>query len=375
MRTHWMTPAAVSALLLAGCFNVNVEAPQFGNGGGGNGKGAPSQLPAGNWDTAQGVMGAIFGAEQGLLFYAFDTLAYPNEPVDLSARVTTPALQPITGATIAFYDAKSQPLGSAVTDDDGTATIPWTAPKAGNFAFSSRIVSLPADVAKGKDIQAVSAAPLLVAARPKNSKFVVIDLDHTVVASSFWRVLLGGGKPADDSVRVTKRIAGKYNLIYLTHRPDLLTRKSKDWLTEHGYPPAPLLVSTVKSALGGSGEFKTAKLKEIMECYPAVEIGIGDKISDAQAYVDNGLIAYLLPHYDEEDSKEMRKLAKEIRSLRDGAKIQVVSDWRQIEAGMFGGRRYAPKAFADSLVSRAAQIDREREAEKKREKQDDDDDD
>ena len=78
-----------------------------------------------------------------------------------------------------------------------------------------------------RELLEVSPAPLLVAARAKEESFVVIDLDHTVVDSSFFRVLTFGAKPMADSVAVTNRIVQLYNIIYLTHRPDLMTRKSK----------------------------------------------------------------------------------------------------------------------------------------------------
>jgi len=360
MRAVHLTAAGLAVVLLAGCINVNVRAPSFGGGDGDK----PGQLPGGSRDSAQGVTGAMLGAEQGLLFYAFNTLAYPREPVDLAARTTTPTLDGVKGATITFYDNRSQLVGSAVADERGTATVAWTPPAQGDYRFTAGIVSLPEGTREGRNVQAITPAPLLVAARSRDGRFVVIDLDHTIVDSSFWRVLLGSARPAEDSVRVTKRIAAKYNLIYLTHRPDLLTRKSKEWLAQHGYPPAPLLVSDVKSALPGSGAFKTARLAEITKAYPNVEIGIGDKISDAQAYVDSGLVAYLLPDCDRDDAKNMRKMADQLRLLRDRGKIQVVSNWRQVEAGIFSGKRFAPKAFGDSLTRQADRLDAERKAKK-----------
>ena len=39
------------------------------------------------------------------------------------------------------------------------------------------------------------------------------------------------------SVEALNRISKRYAVIYLTHRPDLLTRKSKTWLTTTATPP------------------------------------------------------------------------------------------------------------------------------------------
>ena len=50
--------------------------------------------------TADGV---ILGAENGTLFYAYDTLAYPGKPVDLMARLrSTKDMSGIAGVTLAF---------------------------------------------------------------------------------------------------------------------------------------------------------------------------------------------------------------------------------------------------------------------------------
>jgi len=375
--------ALAAAVGFCGC--VNLKAPEkidfnFNQGDGGDrdrrheGNGntsRPGQLPSGGSlrDIATEVAGTVFlGAEKGVLFYAFDTLAYPNVPIELAANLqSTRDMKGLAGVTVAFYDGKEL-IDLATTNAAGLATVQWTPPKAGNYAFTARIVKVPQGIPK--TILDVSPAPLLVAARSKDEKFVVIDLDHTVVDSSFLRALVLGARPMAESVEVTNRIAGLYSIVYLTHRPDLLTRKSKGWLTNNGYPAGPLLVSELRQALGDSGKFKTAKLADLRNAFANVKIGIGDKLSDAQAYVDNGLTAYLIPHYKEKP-KDMRKMAREIRRLR-GRRLHVVDGWREIEAGIFKGRKFPPEAFARRLEIRAKQLE---EDEKRRDKDDDDDDD
>ena len=80
-----------------------------------------------------------------------------------------------------------------------------------------------------------------------------------------------------------------------------------------------------------------------------MQIGIGDKLSDAQAYVDNGLTAYLIPHYDREDGDGMLDMAREIRRLRGKGRLNVVSGWDQVEAGISEGKKYPPGKFAEYL--------------------------
>jgi len=375
---------AVLAGALAGCVQVPKEINVNLNTGGGDktttgaesdgtsSLGIPSSS-GGDWkQIAAGMAGQMFlAAENGVLFYAFDTLAYPGKPVDLAAKVqNVKSMKGIQGLTVSFVDAEGV-IGSAITDENGLARFSWTAPEQGDYKLEAVIIARPEGVPQ--DVLGISPAPLLVAARPKDTQFVVIDLDHTVVDGSFFRVLLGDPTPMANSVEVTGRIAKSYSIIYLTHRPDLLTRKSKAWLARHGYPAGPLLVSELRDAFGDSGKFKTAKLKAVRNAYPNVKFGIGDKLSDAQAYVDNGLTAYLIPHYKEKP-KNMRKMAGKIRKLKGRGRLNVVDGWREIEMGVFRGRKYDPSTYAARLERRARQLARQEQLRKQAEREEDDDD-
>lgn len=273
--------------------------------------------------------------------------------MDLVAQVRSAKdMTPLAGVTVAFSRG-DWVAGRITTDAKGIATMQWTPPARGNYSFEARIVGVPDE--SMRDMLAVGPSKLLVAAREKKAPQVVVDLDHTVVDSSFMLVMVGGGKPMADSVEVLNRIAKRYGVIYLTHRPDLLGRKSKAWLAENGYPSGPLLVSEIKDVLD-SGKFKSAKLSALRKLFSGVAIGIGDKLSDAQAYVDNGMSAYLIPDYTEKP-RDMRSLAAQLRVLRGLGRLQVVSTWRQIEQGMFAGSKFPPEKFSVKLELRATRIE------------------
>ena len=370
------------AVGLAGCFQINVpnipsnyNVNVNGDGKGKGDSGDPGQLPdasnsGGGW---QGLLwnigGQVVGGEQGFLYFAYDTLAYPGKRVDLAARLQlVKGFKPVRGATVGFYRGRKL-IGSAKTDKEGLAKIRWTPPAAGNYKLTAKIIKVPDD--DYDDALLVRPAPLLVAARDRKHPLVVIDLDHTVVDSSFIRVLLtGGGKPMARSVKVTGRIARRFGIIYLTHRPDLLTRKSKNWLTRNKYPDGPVMLSKLKDAFGDSGKFKTGRLLAIRKAYPNARIGIGDKLSDAEAYVKAGLTAYLIPHYKNKP-KDMRKMARKIQQIRGRGRLQVVAGWDEIDNGIFKGARYTSGQFVTRLNRHAARLD----AEKRRKKDDDDDND
>jgi hypothetical protein len=364
--------AVLAALLgVCGCFRMDLSL--WGSGGkagkgavaaGGAGGGSPpatQSSPAGpsggSWTdiVRQYANGTFMGGEHGVLFFALDTLAYPREPADLAVKVVSArSLKPVPGVTVAIC-REEWVAGRVVTQSDGTARLRWTPREAGNYTFTAKIVAVGDE--DHKDLLQVTPTEMLVAVRPKDTRFVVIDLDRTIVDSGFRRVLLDGGRPMADSVAVTNRISQRYGVIYLTHRLDVLTRRSKQWLKANGYPPGPLLVSTMKDVMD-SAAFKTARLSELRKAFPNVEIGIGDKPSDAQAYADNGMTAYLIPHYKSRP-KDMRETAKEVRSLRPNGRIQVVADWRQIDEGIFRGASFPPSLFSAALEARADRLEAE----------------
>ena len=327
--------------------------------------------PGCNWKAAviEAAAGIALGVEHGTLFYTFDMLARPGEKADLVARVQyAQEMKPVEDVAVEFR-LGSALLGRVATDDDGYARLAWAAPGAGDHDVAVKIVAVPDE--KYDEMLKVSPASLLVSVRPSATRFVVIDLDHTVVASSFVHVLADDAKPMDRAAESVKTIAKTYSVIYLTHRPDLLASKSKRWLSEHKFPRAPLLVSSLSEAFGDSGEFKTGRIKTLRERFPGVAIGIGDKFSDAEAYVANGMAAYLIPDYDrdEDDPKDLRKLAKKIRDL--DPKIHVVDTWQEVLAGLFKGQAFPTAAYAARLEARADTLQRQRD----RKKDDDDDDD
>ena len=60
----------------------------------------------GGWqDLVTDLAGGIFlGAENGVIFYAYDVLTYPNEPVELVVRVQMAKfLENVPGVTVGFH--------------------------------------------------------------------------------------------------------------------------------------------------------------------------------------------------------------------------------------------------------------------------------
>ncbi len=356
----------VVAVTLTGCFKMDVKVPDYRKELDGAG---PSGVPSSNGEednssggggwkaTAAAAAGKFLGGQDGFLFYAYDTLAWPEKSVVLAARVRWSAsMEGIKGVSVAFYQRKKL-VGLDKTNSDGIATMKWTPADEGDYRFTAEITNVPRD--KYDALLKMPSAPMLVASRAEKTPLVVVDIDHTLVESGFHRVLLGGAKPMADSARVLRLLGRKNTIVYLTHRPDILTRKTKVWLNKYDYPDGPVLLSKLKDVFGDSGKFKTARLSAIKKSFPNVSMGIGDKPSDAQAYIDTGLSAYLIPHYDNDDAEELHEMADEIDRLRGRGRLQVVDDWNQVEMGVFRGRNYPPDAFARKLRRRAERLKEE----------------
>ena len=149
-----------------------------------------------------------------------------------------------------------------------------------------------------------------------------------------------------------------YSIIYLTHRPDIFTQESKRWLRKHDYPVGPLLTSTLEEFFKGSGPYKSAAIENIKRMFPAVDVGIGDKTSDAQAYLDNGMKAILVIHPDDMTTpEEVRRWTGDLKALPE--EVEVVDTWLMVERILFESGRYPPSLAVERLEALA----REREAE------------
>ena len=285
----------------------------------------------------------------GPALLANDVLAEPGAEVMLEASLRSGLrLTGEEGRRIQFH-LDERRLGEVRSDRDGNASVRWTAPETpGDYVVRVRVK--PDD----QPDKPVEDTQLLVAVRKADAPMVVVDLDKTVVASGFHTVLLGNPTPMARSPEVLNRLARTHTIVFLTHRPDYFGPKSKAWLKANGYPPGPVLMSTVGSFLKGSGTYKSEMIAALKKRFTKVEIGIGDKTSDVEAYHENGLKAFLIIQIPDDAAPEtLEALADSIKDLPDA--VQVVTGWDQVEEGLFGRGKYPRSAMEKKLRSLAAQ--------------------
>lgn len=295
-----------------------------------------------------GAQGVLLGTTSEHLFVTTDVLTTPEEDVTLAARLQGgDFLSPKPGHVVRFYrDGKL--IRAAETDGDGLATATLSPVSPGDVRIRAEVA------AAGFDGPRPEPQEILVACRTPETPMVIVDMDRTIVDSGFHAVLVGDPPPMAQSPEVLAELARTHTIIYLTHRPDAFSAKSKAWLRANGYPPGPVLLSTTRGFLGGSGKFKAGVLGGLKERFTRVEIGIGDKVSDAAAYHAGGLKAYLiLPVPDSISAEPYERLADELAEL-DSA-VQVVTAWEQVRAGLFGGASFLPEQAAARLSLMAAE--------------------
>jgi hypothetical protein len=287
----------------------------------------------------------------GPVLLARDLLVEPDREVSLEASVRTGLrLTGIEGKRVQFYGGEEL-LGETRTNRTGDAAFKWKVPaKAGDYVFTVRLNPQDQPDPPVRDTQ------LLVAARTADTPMVVVDLDKTVVASGFATVLLGEARPMAGANVVLGRLAKSHTIVYLTHRPDFLGPRSRDWLDANGFPPGPVLTSTLGGLAAGSGAYKNARIEAIRQTFKNVAIGIGDKISDAKVYADNGLLPVLILHVDwsDDEAEHYDKLAAALAALPDS--VQVVTNWSQAADAIFGKAVFLKKDMQKRLRDAARDL-------------------
>jgi len=274
--------------------------------------------------------------ELGRVLLARDILVQPGEEVTLAASLRGGfRLEGVAGVRIQFH-LHQRRLGQIASDGDGDVAVRWTAPEEpGNYAVRVRVK--PADQPEDEDDR-VAPTRLLVAVRRPDVPLAIVDLDKTLVASGFHRVLLGSeGKPMAGSRTVLSRLARTHTIVYLTHRPDFLGPTSKTWLDRHGYPLGPVLTSTLGGLIRGSGAYKAKRLADLARDFKHLKLGIGDKVSDARAYAEGGLTSILILHVDwsEDDPEDYEELAADLAALPKT--VHVVTNWSAVAEVLFEG--------------------------------------
>jgi hypothetical protein len=127
---------------------------------------------------------------------------------------------------------------------------------------------------------------------------IACDIDSTISNTSlnalFFHELDFVSQPIGSSPEVLREIANDYQIMYLTARPRFTLEKTRHWLSEHGYPEAPVLTSlSVGDVLSQTG-YKTRMLRSLRRHYRNLLIGIGNTDIDLESYAAHDMLTLLV---------------------------------------------------------------------------------
>jgi cysteine-rich repeat protein len=179
-------------------------------------------------------------------------------------------------------------LGIFVTNKDGFIQIPIAAtlPK-GDYSLKAVVLG-DGTIADG-----------FLAVWPKNTQVIISDIDGTLTTSDFelfTDLLLGlDADMFPDANNVIQTWATKnYRLVYITGRPQLINRYSRDWLQDHGFPRGVVTLTNDNTEVipneSGVQEFKAGVMNDLLS---RIELHIvrayGNATTDIGAYNDVGI--------------------------------------------------------------------------------------
>lgn len=179
-------------------------------------------------------------------------------------------------------------LGIFLTDDEGFVTV-----------------DIPANLPKGDYLVRFvvlgdgTTADGIVAVWPRGVKVVLSDIDGTLTTSDFELfedLLLGqDAEMFVDADTAMQTWAEKgYRIVYLTGRPQIISRYSRTWLAGHGLPPGPLKLTDQATEViptdSGVRVFKADFANEL-KARVGVEFvaAYGNATTDIGAYADAGI--------------------------------------------------------------------------------------
>ena len=325
---------------LAGCINiprdVNINLPR------------DRRIPPGTSRDHDSPGGS--GRNNNNIFYGMDVLTPPNRMVELTVRFTGyNRTTRVAGRNVQFFNAgKKKPLGSAVTDQNGYATIRVRISKQGVYKFHACIDGNP----NGRSF----TTDIFLMCRPANSPVVIVTTDRAIMDSSRARImLLDGGKPRPRSASVLTKLARQFTVVYVTNTTGDLSGSRRKWMTDHGFPAGCILLAA--RGRSNRSEVLSDLLQVLSKDFPRIEAGIVEQPDDIEACCRAGIRKTVwIPHFDLDDPDELRETADMVRDC-DHRHVNVVKEWRDIPQVLTGSCICPPDRFADQLEDLADRIE------------------
>ena len=206
---------------------------------------------------------------------------------------------------LAEVEIEVEGLGRARTGPDGLASFPLGVLPAGTHRFKVKV---------GR-----KSPEAIVRVIDRTTPVIVVDIDHTIADVSPQGFILRkvqNVRPVLGSREALDILAPSMQILYLTARDHIFTRKTKLWLRAAEFPEAPVyLRKGTRFWSHNPREHKMERLKELRPRFPNILWGVGDKPGDVAAYQAHGIRPILLAPS---------------RPLEVGADVPCYADWKDI---------------------------------------------
>jgi hypothetical protein len=218
-----------------------------------------------------------------VLITPYDLLLPAGEPATLDVEVERRILTFIDPA-IADEDIEVEGVGRARTKSDGIASFDLGKLPVGTHHFKVKMNRKPPEA--------------LVRIVERDTPVIVVDIDHTIADVSpqgFIFRKVQNVRPVLGSREALDELSKTMQILYLTARDHIFTRKTKLWLRAAEFPEAPVYLRKGTRFWSASPQaHKIERLKEIRSRFPNIRWGVGDKPGDVAAYIAHGIRPILL---------------------------------------------------------------------------------
>ncbi len=225
----------------------------------------------------------------------FDALAEKDTPVELSCKVEKRNIigSDLRRAKVAI-SVGSTLVGEVLTDNQGIARVNYIPRKLGEFTVLF-------ECQEEADHDSGSASSMLFC-RDKSKPIIVVDIDQTISDIALEKFLITKTQdimPLPQAEKVLTDLSKTYDLIFVTARDKHLLKRTKEWLTLREFPKAPVFFRELGKDPLSERKYKTQKIARLKEQWGNIACGVGDRCSDAQAYLANGLRAIIIVPKDD----------------------------------------------------------------------------
>lgn len=264
------------------------------------------------------MLALLLGGCGRLAIYAGNTVTTGEQDTFLPALVERGRgffAHRLAHVEVSFY-AGGKEIARALTDEVGFAVA------VGRIPRGARTLEVRANV-NGHALQSEGE----VLSWQPGRTVLVCDVDGTISQSDLGTLVhtvLGHTdikSPAfPDAAEALQSLSKQYNIIYLTDRPVYLRQVSYKWLSDHGFPPGPVICTPDLRTSREVLKFKQKIIGKMKKLYPDTLIGFGNEETDAEAYAANDMLAIMI------DDGKHRRFRSDALYLRTWSRLRQFFD-------------------------------------------------